>query len=173
MKALRPVVFAFRCGAGFQPAEPRPRNAGWKPAPQRKPDSTLRRLALTALLVAWLAPLPCAMAQKLPPLPKDLPSYGPLVPFTTPNVTVTKLPNGLTVWRVPRPGFPKVALALAVRGGRAYDPKDQPGLSDLLMAVMDQGTKTRSAKQIAEAFEAAGGDLAAICVLTRCSRPFR
>lgn len=120
----------------------------------------LRRLALTILIAVFLAPLPRANAQqKLPPLPKDLPPYGPLVPFPTPNVQVTKLPNGLTVWRVARPGFPKVALALAVRGGRAYDPEDRPGVSDLLMAVMDQGTKTRTAKQIAEAFEAAGADL--------------
>jgi len=120
----------------------------------------LRRLALTILMAALLVPLQRAIAQeKLPPLPKELPPYGPLVPFPTPNVQVTKLPNGLTVWRVARPGFPKVALTLAVRGGRAYDPKERPGLSDLLMAVMDQGTKTRTARQIAEAFEAAGGDL--------------
>lgn len=123
-------------------------------------STTLRRLALTILMTALLLPLPRARAQeKLPPLPKDLPPYGPLVPFPTPNVQVSKLPNGLTVWRVARPGFPKVTLTLAVRGGRAYDPKDRPGVSDLLMAVMDQGTKTRSAKEIAEAFEAAGGDL--------------
>lgn len=95
-----------------------------------------------------------------PPLPKDLPAYGPLVPFNAPNTQVKKLKNGLTLWLVPRPGFPKVALALAVRGGRAADPKDRPGLSDLLLATIDQGTKTRSAKQIAEALQAAGGDLA-------------
>lgn len=120
----------------------------------------LRRLALTILMTTLLGLLPRAMAQeKLPPLPKDLPPYGPLVPFAAPKVLVTKLPNGLTVWRVARPGFPKVALTLAVRGGRAYDPESRPGVSDLLLAVMDQGTKTRSAKQIAEAFEGAGGDL--------------
>ena len=112
------------------------------------------------LMVALLALSYSATAQeKLPPLPKDLPPYGALVPFRTPNVLVSKLPNGLTVWRVARPSFPKVALTLAVRGGRAYDPRDRPGLSDLLMATMDQGTKTRSARQIAEAFQATGGDL--------------
>jgi zinc protease len=94
------------------------------------------------------------------PLPKDLPGYGPLVPFQAPNTQVKKLKNGLTLWLVPRPGFPKVALALTVRGGRAADPKDRPGLSDLLLATIDQGTKTRSAKQIAEEIQAAGGDLA-------------
>jgi zinc protease len=97
--------------------------------------------------------------QKPAALPKDLPSYGPEVPFHAPKVEVKKLPNGLTLWLVPRPGFPKVALALAVRGGLAADPKDLPGLSELLTATLDQGTKTRSARETAEAIQAAGGDL--------------
>jgi zinc protease len=122
--------------------------------------TALRGRGLIVAAVALLAlSVNVAGQEKLPPLPKDLPPYGPLVPFKSPEVQVAKLPNGLTVWRVPRPGFPKVALTLAVRGGRAYDPKDRPGLSDLLLATMDQGTKTRSAKQIAEAFQGAGGDL--------------
>jgi len=74
-------------------------------------------------------------------------------------VDVKKLPNGLTLWLVPRPGYPKVALALAVRGGMAADPRNLPGLSDLLTETLDQGTKTRNARQIAEEFQAAGGDL--------------
>jgi zinc protease len=117
-----------------------------------------RILSLGAILAFSL--VAAAQEKGPPPLPKDLPPYGPLVPFQAPNTQVKKLKNGLTLWLVPRPGFPKVALALAVRGGRAVDPKDRPGLSDLLLATIDQGTKTRSAKQIAEAFEAAGGDLA-------------
>ena len=117
-------------------------------------------LRRTCLLLAILTIALDALAQeKLPPLPKDLPPYGPLAPFQTPKVEVKKLPNGLTVWLVPRQGFPKVALAVAVRGGRASDPKDRPGLSDILMAAVDQGTKTRSARQIAEALQGAGGDL--------------
>ncbi len=102
----------------------------------------------------------CAVgAEKKPALPKDLPSYGPLVPFRAPRVEAKKLPNGLTLWLASRPGFPKVALALAVRGGFAEDPKDRPALSQLLVATVDQGTKTRTAKQIAEEFQAEGGDL--------------
>ena len=173
MKALRRLLVRFEFENGFRiivtPAQAgvhlmdsRFRGNDGRGRAGRIPirSTTLRRLALAILTAALLVPLQRAMAQeKVPPLPKELPPYGPLVPFATPNVTVTKLPNGLTVWRVPRPGFPKVALTLAVRGGRAYDPKDQPGVSDLLMAVMDQGTKTRSARQIAEAFAAAGGDL--------------
>jgi predicted Zn-dependent peptidase len=97
-------------------------------------------------------------AEKEEPLPKDLPPYGALKPLAAPRASAQKLPNGMTLWLVPRPGFPKVAFALAVRGGRAADAKDRPGLADLLMGALDQGTKSRSAKQIAEEIQAAGGD---------------
>jgi len=118
----------------------------------------LRRIFLIPVMLT--VSLTAPGQEKLPPLPKDLPPYGRLAPFQTPKVEVKKLPNGLTVWLVPRPGFPKVALVAAVRGGRASDPKDRPGLSDILLAAVDQGTKTRSARQIAEALQGAGGDLA-------------
>jgi zinc protease len=97
--------------------------------------------------------------EKHPPLPKELPPYGATVPFHAPKVEVKKLSNGLTLWMVPRPGYPKVALAVAVRGGMAADPADRSGLSQLLMATIDQGTRTQSAKQIAEDIQGAGGDL--------------
>ncbi|HEV2493364.1 MAG TPA: pitrilysin family protein [Terriglobia bacterium] len=121
----------------------------------------MTRLALfPRLLLAGAVALSALAAEKPRPLPKGLPPYGPLAPFRAPRVEVKKLANGMTLWLVPRPGFPKVALAFAVRGGMAEDPKPLPGLSQLLVATIDQGTKTRSARQIAEEIQAAGGDLA-------------
>lgn len=100
-----------------------------------------------------------AVAQKEVPLPKDLPPYGPEKPLATPSVKAATLDNGLTLWLVSQPGFPKVALTVAVRGGLAADPAGRPGLSELLSKTLDQGTRTRSAKQIAQELQAAGGDL--------------
>lgn len=114
---------------------------------------------LSRVLVVFTLTLPAVALQKERPLPKGLPPYGPLKPFSAPEVKQFKLPNGLTLWMVPRPGFPKLALALAVRSGLAADPKDRPGLSELVLATFDQGTKTRGAKQIAQEIQAAGGDL--------------
>ncbi len=120
----------------------------------------MKRRCLPALLFGIFAVSLIAVAeQKSPPLPKDLPPYGPLKVLPPPQVRVQRLPNGLTLWLIPRPGFPKVAFAFAIRGGMASDPKDRPGLSELLVATVDQGTKTRNAKQIAEEIQAAGGDL--------------
>jgi len=116
------------------------------------------------LFLVWLIILPAVLAvapaaEKGKPLPKGLPPYGPLEPFKAPQVSVRTLSNGLNLWLVTRPGFPKVSFAAAVRGGLASDPKERPGLSQLITDAIDQGTKTRTAKQIAEELQAAGGDL--------------
>jgi predicted Zn-dependent peptidase len=119
----------------------------------------MRRHALAVICAFLFAAVPAALAEGPKPLPKDLPPYGQLKPFHAPQVTTRQLVNGLTMWMVPRPGFPKVSYTLAVRGGHSADPLDLPGLSDLLTATLDQGTRTRSARQIAEELQAAGGDL--------------
>jgi predicted Zn-dependent peptidase len=102
-----------------------------------------------------------AWAQKEQPLPKDLPPYGPQPALQIPDVKASKLNNGLTVWLVAQPGLPKVSFSIAILGGLASDPASRPGLSELLSKTLTEGTKTRSAKQIAEEIQAAGGDLSA------------
>lgn len=121
----------------------------------------MTRRILPVLVLLFLAVAQAIGTEKEKPLPRDLPPYGELKPFQAPQVTAQKLANGLTLWLVPRPGFPKVSYTLAVRGGLAADPQDRPGLADLLTAVIDQGTATRTARQIAEEIQAAGGDLSA------------
>ena len=118
-----------------------------------------RTLALAVLLLALVST--GRAVEKERPLPKDLPPYGSLEPVSAPKTNEQTLPNGLTLWLVPEPGFPKVAMALAVRGGIASDPKDLPGLSNLLASAIDQGTRSRNARKIAEELQAAGGDLTA------------
>ncbi len=119
----------------------------------------LGRVAAVAALVIFSCASAFAQQSKEPPLPKDLPPYAATKPFTPPQVKQEKLPNGLTLWLVPEPGFPKVALEFVVRGGMASDPVDRPGISELLANTVDQGTKARTARQIAEEIQAAGGDL--------------
>jgi zinc protease len=95
--------------------------------------------------------------QKEPELPKDLPPFGELKPVQAPSVTEKKLANGLTLWLAPNSAFPKVTFVLVVKGGIAHDGADHAGLSDLLAGMLNQGTKKRNAKQIAEEFQNAGG----------------
>jgi predicted Zn-dependent peptidase len=119
----------------------------------------MTRRIFVILAILWVAVAHAVAAEKENPLPKDLPPYGVLKPFHAPQVTVQKLANGLTLWLVPRPGFPKISCTLAARGGFAADPSDRPGVAELLTATIDQGTTTRTAKQIAEELQFAGGDL--------------
>jgi zinc protease len=103
-------------------------------------------------------------AQKEQSLPKDLPPFGPEKPLQAPEVKQAKLENGMTIWLVRRPGFPKVTFTLTVVGGYAADPVGRPGFSQLLTATIDQGTKKRTARQLAEDMQGAGGDVNAFAV---------
>ncbi|MGH9773884.1 MAG: M16 family metallopeptidase [Candidatus Acidiferrales bacterium] len=116
----------------------------------------MKALKLIAAVVLFAS---CAYAQKEAPLPKELPPYGPEQPLQAPAVKIAKLDNGLTIWLVSEPGFPKVSFAVAVRGGMAADPAGLPGISELLSNTLAEGTKSRSARQIAEELQAAGGDI--------------
>ena len=75
------------------------------------------RRFLTILLLLILAAGSANSTQKESPLPKGLPPYGKLKAFPAPQVATRKFANGLTLWLVPRPGFPKISYTLAVRGG--------------------------------------------------------
>ncbi|HXH07749.1 MAG TPA: pitrilysin family protein, partial [Vicinamibacterales bacterium] len=54
---------------------------------------------------------------------------------------------------------PAVSFRLLVRAGAAQDPPDKPGVATLVAALLDQGTTTRSAEQIATAIDSVGGAL--------------
>src|ERR1700722_20013048 len=94
-------------------------------------------------------------------MPADLPPYGPMQLPQAPKVQSEKLANGLTVWLVQQNNLPKAAVTLTLRGGYCADPGDARGISDLLADAVKGGTKTLSARQLAERSQAAGGDLKA------------
>lgn len=112
-----------------------------------------------ALLAAASLLAPAAFAAEPPPLPKELPAYGADRPLPVPAISKSTLPNGLPVWLVKRPSFPKVSAVLAVRGGTAADPAGMEGVSDLLAATLKEGTAKKSSRQIAEELQVIGGDL--------------
>ena len=62
-----------------------------------------------------------------------------------------QLPNGLTVIALPRMvGMPVVSAALVVRSGSDANPAGKPGLASFTAAMLDQGTSTRTALQLAD-----------------------
>jgi zinc protease len=72
------------------------------------------------------------------------------------NPVRAALPNGATLVAKHTSTTPAVAISLAIRAGSAADPAGQPGLTWLLSRVLDRGTTTRSAADIAEELDSRG-----------------
>lgn len=69
------------------------------------------------------------------------------------------LDNGLKVLLVENPTIPAVAINASVLAGARHEAEDKAGLAIMASNLLDEGTKTRSSFDIAEAIEATGGHL--------------
>jgi zinc protease len=74
----------------------------------------------------------------------------------------TVLRNGVTVVAKETRKTPAVSLNVAVRAGSNGDPLAAPGATYLLSRVIDRGTRTRSAAEIAEALDDRGISLSVV-----------
>ncbi|HVM75860.1 MAG TPA: pitrilysin family protein [Candidatus Saccharimonadales bacterium] len=78
------------------------------------------------------------------------PAPGPARPLVLPVPEEFKLSNGLTVLFTERPGLPLVAASVVLRRGSGANPVDRPGLASFTSRMLQQGTATRTALQIAD-----------------------
>jgi zinc protease len=74
-----------------------------------------------------------------------------------PPYQIRTLANGLQVIAVAHHEQPVVSLRLIIRAGGAQDPTDKSGVATLLASLLDQGTTTRDAEQIATSIDSIGG----------------
>jgi zinc protease len=81
---------------------------------------------------------------------KGAPKPGPASALHLPVPEKFKLSNGLTVLYSERPGLPLVAANLVLHAGSGINPVDRPGLASMTARMLQQGTTTRSALQIAD-----------------------
>jgi len=88
-----------------------------------------------------------------------LPEPGPVRKVDVPTPREKVLANGLRVVVVNRAVTPLVSVALYLRSGAEVDPPKLSGLTDLTAGLLDKGTTTRSAPQLAEAADSLGGSL--------------
>ncbi len=89
------------------------------------------------------------------------PRTPPLPSFKLPPVFETKLPNGLEIVLVEDRRFPLVTVRLSFQAGTKYDPEDLPGLSQSVGSLLNEGTRKRTSRQIAEELASIGGTLLA------------
>jgi len=87
------------------------------------------------------------------------PSPGPARPLNLPVPDIFKLPNGLTVYYHFRPGLPVAAAHLVLNTGSAANPTEKPGLASFTAGMLQEGTETRNATQIADEVALLGTEL--------------
>ena len=88
-----------------------------------------------------------------------LPEPGPPPETRFPDFQKTTLSNGLTVVLAERRAVPVVNFRLMLDAGYAADAQGIPGEASLAMAMLDEGTKRRSALQISEELAQLGANL--------------
>ena len=82
-------------------------------------------------------------------------------PLTLPAAQELVLPNGLTVVVVEDKRLPLVSYRLGFRVGGAFDPPGLPGLTDLLAALLPEGTESMTSREIADEVARMGANLSA------------
>jgi zinc protease len=80
----------------------------------------------------------------------QVPKAGPAPRITLPSAETFTLANGMTVYHHRNSALPMVAAELIVRAGASVNPPAMPGLAGFTATMLDEGTATRSAPQIAD-----------------------
>jgi len=109
--------------------------------------------ALAFLVLA--APIAAQSYPKTPPPP------GPLAPAPFPPFKESVLPGGLRILVVESRKQPIVSLSLSFPAGSVFDPPGKEGLADMVAGLLTKGAGNRTADQISEEIEGAGGSLGA------------
>jgi zinc protease len=119
----------------------------WRSIPGRALAATALVVTATASGSAQVVDWP-AEASPRPLAPKEV---------SFPPYEVRTLGNGLQVMTVLHHEQPAVTMRLVVRAGAAQDPAGKDGLAYLTAQLLDQGTMTKSASQIADEIDFIGG----------------
>ncbi len=91
-------------------------------------------------------------------LPNAIPSrYRPPLP------TIITLSCGIPLWVFPRRDLPTVAGSFVINAGAGLQRPAQAGLAQLTTVMLEEGTTSRSAEEIALAFESMGATIDASC----------
>lgn len=120
-----------------------------KPKAAAKPATT--RAAGVAKAVA---------AAKVPATPKQAPPEGGKPrDFALPAKEEFALENGLRARLVPYGQVPKVTMMVAIQAGNVHEAADQVAVADLLGKLLQEGTATMTATQLAQRIAHMGGSL--------------
>ena len=99
--------------------------------------------------------------KKTTPDATKLPKAGADPQFSLPPIEKMKLSNGLEVWTVRQTELPIVSMNMVFKTGGTFEAADKSGVSALTATLLDDGTKTRSALDIANSLQALGASVGA------------
>jgi zinc protease len=117
----------------------------------------LLALAVTAAaILASAVPAP-GQVRNWPSEPMPKPLAAKSVKF--PPFETRTLPNGLRVVVLEHHEQPAVSVRLLIGAGTAQDLSPKLGVANMVASLLDQGTTTRTAEQIAEAIDTLGGSV--------------
>lgn len=116
----------------------------------------LRHLHITSILILGIA-MNAASQQDFDRTVRPQSQRVPKVDL--PDIQKATLKNGLKVWVVEAHELPLVSFNLVFQAGTDHDPVDKAGLAFLTADMLDEGTTTRSALQIADELDFIGANL--------------
>ncbi|MDQ4421352.1 pitrilysin family protein [Sphingobium sp. DEHP117] len=125
-----------------------------------------------ASATAEAAPAPTTGPAPTKPFAKDvdrsqLPTVGSFANVDFPAVETTTLSNGIKVHLARRTGLPTLRLSVSFDAGKAADPKTAQGTQALTLAMLKEGTASRTSIQIAEEQERLGANISVGASLDR------
>ena len=117
-----------------------------------------------AVIVCGLLTWPALGAPRAGQQTRSWPSERPPRPLSPrpvnfPPYEIRTLANGLQIVVVPHHEQPAVSIRMLIQAGSAYDPTGKAGVANLAGSLLDQGTTTRSAADIADTIDSIGGAL--------------
>lgn len=118
-------------------------------------SSIIRGAAAAFVVLTGAAPLSSQDYPRTPPAP------GPLTPAPFPPFRESVLPNGLRLLVVESHKQPVVSISLSFPAGASVDPAGKEGLASMAAGLLTKGAGRRTADQISDAIEGAGGSLSA------------
>jgi predicted Zn-dependent peptidase len=92
---------------------------------------------------------------------RTAPAVGDIVDLTYPTIERTALSNGVKLVYAQRTGLPLTRVSLTFNAGHSADPKNALGTESLMLGLLDEGTATRSAADIAAEQERLGSRISA------------
>jgi zinc protease len=100
-------------------------------------------------------------AQKKQDYSANLPKPGANPAFALPSIDKQKLSNGMNVWIVKQSELPIVSMNMVFNTGGTADPQERAGLASFTASLLNSGTKTRTAVDIANQLQSIGASVGA------------